>query len=236
MPSRLGLAMLFLASLLIFSVYLFPASLLLSRLDGVAVAGAPLRLQSITGTLWHGQAQWQWRQLSGGGSWRTDWRGVMPGVELAVSGPLSLQAWVGGTGSSLALEQASLSVSGQTLTLVEPRLRLAGTIDARELSVHFSDKAITEAAGQLAYTGGEASWAGQKSVVVPPLSGRIAPAPEGASLTISDQDGQLMAAGAVRGNLGEFKVFRAWAAEFGMSQGGNMDDVIFETSLPLWQK
>ncbi len=236
MPSRLGLATLFLASLLIFSVYLFPASLLLSRLDGVSVGGAPLRLSAINGTLWQGQAQWQWRQLAGLGSWSSDWHGLMPGLELSLAGPFSLDAWVGGTGSSLALEDANLSVPGEVLGMFEPRLRLAGRIDARELTVEFSDKAITEAAGVLAYTGGEASWAGQSTVLVPALNGEIVPNEDGATLTVTTADGRVMASGSVHGNLGKFAVFRAWAAEFGMSQGGAPDDVIFETSLPLWQE
>ena len=235
MPSRLRLALVFLASLLIFSVYLFPASLILSRLDGVRVAGSPLQLNAVSGRIWAGQVQWQWRQLSGTGQWQSDWRGLMPGLKLDIRGAFGLSGWIGGNGSTLMLQDAELSLPGATLSQIEPRLRLGGQVRARQLGFDFRDKAVTDASGMLSYTGGPASWANQNSVEVPALSGVVTPTQQGATLDVSSLAGQRMALGAINGNVAELKVLRAWAAEIGMSRGGALDDVIFETSLPLWQ-
>ena len=236
MPSLLRLALVFLASLLIFSIYLFPASLVVSRLDGVPIAGAPLQLKAVSGRLWEGQVQWQWRKLSGSALWQLDWHGLTPGVNLDVRGGIGLSAWVGGTGSSLTVEGGELTLSGASMSQVEPRLRLAGEVAARELAVEFRDKAITDASGQLSYTGGQASGSSQASVDVPALRGLISRTEQGASLEVSTLSDQRLAHGEIKGNVGEFTVLRAWAAELGLSRGGNLDDAIFQTSLPLWSK
>lgn len=236
MPSKVRLISLFLISLLVFAIHQLPASLVLSRLDGTLLGGRPLALKAVSGRIWQGRVQWQWQQLAGVSSWQMDWHGMMPGVQIESVGAFSLSGWLGASFSSLSLQGASLSLPGETISQVEPRLQMAGVVSARELGLHFSDKAITDAGGTLAYTGGDASWSRQAMVSVPALKGRLSPEPDGASLVITGDSGQQMAVGAIHDNVGEFKVFRAWAAAFGMSQGGSIDDVIFETSLPLWSK
>src|SRR5690606_35629444 len=119
----------------------------------------------------------------------------------------------------------------------QPQLKLAGRVTGRNLALTFRDKRVTDAAGELAYTGGRASWMTQKPVTVALLKGVIEPSDDGAAVTISDaSQGSVLAQGSIAGNIGALKVFRAWVMMLELSRGGAPEDVVFETSMPLWQQ
>lgn len=236
MPRKLWLALVFLISLTGWLLWLAPASLLTASLDGVTVGNAPLRLSAPQGSIWQGSAGWRWRELAGNLSWDMDWRGLVPGVQLGLAGGIEARGWLGGRPDDAALRDFSGTLGGAVLSRLLPKLQLEGTVSARGLSLSYSDKRVRDVAGRIAYTGGEASWARQSPVQVPPLTGELESTQEGFEVVVRTPRGQdPLALAAIQGNVGSLKVYRAWAAALGLSRGGAPGDVVFETSLPLWQ-
>lgn len=236
MLSKKWLVAVFLLSLLSFMVLLLPASLPASYADGMRIGRGTLQLDSVYGRWWRGQAVWRWQDLSGNLVWTIEWRGMTPGLDLAFNGSVRGEGWVGGTTSSTSVRDVRLSLSGETASRVVPGLRFGGTVSARGLSVTLDDRELTDATGQLVYTGGVAQWRSADPVTVPPLRGNIENTNTGARLTItSPEANDVLALAAVEGNKGRLTVYRAWPAVLGLSRGGDPGDVVFETSLPLWQ-
>lgn len=235
MPAKRWLIGVFLVSLVVFLVVGMPARLL-ARYVAPSLQASGITLASVGGTVWHGAAQWRWRQMAGTLGWDVDWDMLTPGLTLTVDGPLSLQGWLGVSPSAIRLRDASLALPGSTLGQWQPQLQLDGRILARDLSVTFSDKRLTDVAGRLAYTGGQGRWARQDPVMVPVLQGELVGTDQGALLDIKTDAGELMASASVSGNIGALKVYRAWVSQIGLSRGGADSDVVFETSLPLWQQ
>ncbi|MDF1780918.1 MAG: type II secretion system protein N [Alcanivoracaceae bacterium] len=236
MPAKKWLIGAFFISLVVFVVVTLPASFVLGRLNGLQLGSGRLSIESVGGSIWHGQTHWRWSSLSGDLLWQLKWQGLSPGVEVAVSGPLTLSGWVGGWSNALSLRDANLHLSGTFVSSLQPQLKFAGDIYAKNVSLKFRDKALTDAAGQFTYTGGLGSWAGQKQVMVPALNGELIQKDDGPSLLVKSESGTALGLLGVSENIGSIAVYRAWAGELGLSRGGDDADVIFETSLPLWQK
>lgn len=224
----------FLISLLVFLVVTLPAALLVGLLPPVNLAGQPLKLSAVQGSLWGGQTSWAWKRLSGTLSWQLDWRAGYPGVAFRALGAVPFSGWAAASADMLVVQELDLSLSAPMLRQFQPDLQLGGTISARGVSFTFRDKRITDASGALAYTGGDAQWRRDNAVVVPPLRGVIQQQALGPEVVIADDANALMAKAQIDNNIGALTVYRAWAVRLGLSQGGSADDVVFETSLPLW--
>jgi general secretion pathway protein N len=236
MPAKRWLIAVFLVSFLTFLIAGLPAALVV-QLVQKPLAASGVSVISASGTLWHGQGVWRWRDLRGQLGWELDWRGLRPGVTVDLEGPLALSGWVSGGPASVQLRDAELSMAGAMLERWQPQLKLGGRITGRNLGLSFRDKRVTDAAGELAYTGGQASWSTQKPVTVAPLKGVLESTDDGASLTVRDaSEGSLLAQGSIAGNIGALKVYRAWVMMLELSRGGAPEDVVFETSMPLWQQ
>ena len=236
MPAKRWLIATFLVSFLVFLVAGLPARLV-AQLAQQPLAASGVSIVSASGTLWHGQSVWRWRDMRGELGWELDWRGLTPGINIDLKGPLALSGWLSGGPASVQLRDAELSMAGAMLERWQPQLKLAGRITGRNLALSFRDKRVTDAAGELAYTGGQASWSTQKPVTVTPLKGVLEPTDDGAALTVRDaSDGSMLAQGSITGNTGALKVYRAWVMMLELSRGGAPEDVVFETSMPLWQQ
>src|SRR5690606_5341788 len=236
MPAKRWLIGAFLLSFLVCLVAGLPAALV-ARVAQQPLAASGVSIVSASGTLWHGQSVWRWRDVQGQVGWSLDWRGLRPGVNVDLKGPLMLSGWLSGGPASVELRDAELSMAGAALERWQPQLKLAGRVTGRNLALSFRDKRVTDAAGELAYTGGQASWSTQKPVTVAPLKGVLEPTGEGAALTIRDaSEGSVLAQGSITGNIGALKVYRAWVMMLELSRGGAPEDVVFETSMPLWQQ
>lgn len=236
MPAKRWLIAAFLVSFLTFLVAGLPAALV-AQLAQKSLAASGVSIVSVSGTLWHGQSVWRWRDMRGQLGWMLDWRGLQPGINVDLEGPLKLSGWLSGGPASIQLRDAELSMTGAVLERWQPQLKLAGRVTGRNLALSFTDKRVTDAAGELAYTGGQASWNTQKPVTVAPLKGVLEPTDDGAALTIRDAgEGSVLAQGSIAGNIGALKVYRAWVMMLELSRGGAPEDVVFETSMPLWQQ
>jgi len=226
----------FLISLFIFLVVTLPAALLVGSLPPVLLGGQPLQLSAVQGSVWNGQTSWAWNRLSGTLSWQLDWREGYPGVAFRALGAVSFSGWAVASTDMLMVRELDLSLSAPMLRQFQPDLKLGGTISARGVSFTFRDKRITDASGGLAYTGGDAQWRRDNAVVVPALRGVIQQQSLGPEVVIEDDANTVMAKARIDNNIGALTVYRAWAVRLGLSQGGSADDVVFETSLPLWSE
>lgn len=224
----------FLISLVVFLVCTLPAALLVGSLPPVHLAGQPLQFSAAQGSVWNGKASLAWKQLSGTLSWQLDWREGYPGVAFRTLGGVPSSGWAAASAETLLVRELDVSLSAPMLRQFQPDLQLGGTILAKSVSFTFRDKHITDASGSLAYTGGDAKWRRDDAVVVPPLRGVIKQQPLGPEVVIEDDASTMMARAKIDNNIGALTVYRAWAVRLGLSQGGSADDVVFETSLPLW--
>lgn len=225
----------FLLSLLIFLVCTLPAALAVRALPALQVGGQPVSFGAVQGSVWDGQLTWRWRRLAGAVSWQLSWRGGTPGVAFQTLGSLPASGWIGGA-DALKVRDLDFSLPASVVREAQPGLQLDGTISARGLSFTFANKRVTDAAGRLAYTGGEAQWRNESPVTVPALHGMITSLAQGAEIVVKDGDDSAMAVGRVEANIGSLSVYRAWTLRLGLSQGGDAADVVFETSLPLWSE
>lgn len=224
----------FLISLLVFLVCTLPAALLVGSLPPVRLAGQALQFSAAQGSVWNGQASWGWKRLSGALSWRLEWREGYPGVAFTALGAVPSSGWVAASGDALMVQGLDVSLSAPMIRQFQPDLQLGGTISAKSVSFTFRDKRIADASGSLAYTGGDAQWRRENAVVAPSLRGVIKQQSLGPEVVIEDDVNTIMAKAKIDNNIGALTVYRAWALRLGLSQGGSADDVVFETSLPLW--
>lgn len=224
-----------LGMLLVWLIWMAPAAPLLARLDGLPLAGAPLKVTFVHGTVWQGQAQWRWQQVGGALGWQLAWREWRPGVRLELDGDARLAGWVGPAAGGVLLRGAKASVPLALLSRVQPQLTAEGWVEVRDLSADLHRDRPVLRSGSAEYAGGQVSWAPGESARIPALSAVIDYQKPVSQLTVSDPQGVTLAVGELTEEMAAFRVYRAWPALLGMSQGGSPDDVVFETSRPLHQ-
>lgn len=219
--------------LLLWLIWMAPAAPLLARLDGLPLAGAPLRVSAVQGSIWNGQAQWRWQQEGGSLSWQLRWREWRPGVRLELRGDARLAGWVGPAVGGLLLRAGEASLPLALLSRLQPELAAEGWIEVQALSLDWHRDAPVLRAGTAHYGGGQVSWAAGQSAVIPPLEAAVVRQDGVSQLTVVDPQGVALALAELTADMATLRVFRAWPALLGLSQGGSPDDVVFETSRPL---
>jgi len=219
---------------LVWGVWLMPARLFLERLDGVALGPAELQISRIDGRIWQGSARWQWQQLSGALRWQTDWRGLTPGVALNLSGDIVASGWLGSSvGGDMDARNIDLAVPLAPFVAGLPNITASGVVSVRGLSLKWTDAGPVAAEGNLAYNGGDVSWAPGQGATLPPLQGTLLQDGEAALAQVYSPEGTLLADARLDREYAQLRVYRAWPALLGASQGGNLSDVVFETSQQL---
>ncbi|MDF1630848.1 MAG: hypothetical protein P1U78_13705 [Alcanivoracaceae bacterium] len=226
---------LLLLSVLVWVVWLIPAKPLVGPIDGVMLGQAPLRVARVEGRLWDGGASWQWQQLRGGLRWQVEWRGLVPGLEFSLTGDIVASGWLGSGGSGVDLRNVDLAAPLAPLIAGMPNISAEGNLSLRELSLQWSDKGPAGAQGNLGYTGGYVSWAADQGATLPPLQGTLRQEGAAAVVEVYSPEGELLADGALDRDNARLRVYRAWPALLGFSQGGSASDVVFETSQQLVQ-
>lgn len=220
-------------SVLVWAVWLMPAKPVLGPIDGIMLGQAPLKVSRIDGRLWDGSFRWQWQQLAGGLRWRVDWRGLVPGVELFVSGDVVASGWLGGGSGALDIRNLDAAVPLAPLIAGMPNISAQGTLSIRGLSLRWTRSGPVAAEGSLGYSGGDVSWAAGQGATLPPLHGMLRQQGDAALAEVYSPEGTLLADGRLDGGSAGLRVYRSWPALLGVSQGGNAADIVFETSQQL---
>lgn len=222
-----------LLSVLVWVVWLIPAKPLLEPVDGTMLGQAPLRVARVDGRLWDGSARWQWQRLGGTLRWQMDWRGPVPGVEFSVTGDIVASGWVGAGVSGLDLRNVDAAAPLAPFIAGMPNISAEGTVSVRGVSLEWTDSGPADAQGKLDYTGGYVSWAAGQGATLPPLQGILRQDGEMALVEVYSPEQVLLADGALQRDNARLRVYRAWPALLGFSQGGSASDVVFETSQQL---
>lgn len=235
MPRARWLVLLFLVVFLASLIATIPASLLVSQVPAVPVAGAPLALSAPTGTVWRGGAVIKWRKLQGALNWQLGLRGLSPGLSWTLDGDVRGHGWLSPGPGEKRIEVIEARVPASLIDHVSP-FTAEGSLGISGLVLALGEQSLVDAAGDLRYSGGRVSWSnGKGDALLPAISGKITRTDDGAVAQVTDDSGTLMMDARVREQLGEIKVYRAWPALLGVSQGGDPADVVFEASQPLWQ-
>ena len=209
-----------------------PASLVASRIPSLPVAGAPLFVGAASGTVWDGSVPLRWRQLNVELDWDLGFRGLTPGLTWSLGGSLKASGWLGGW-TETRVEISDGLVPAALIEHVSP-FRAEGTLTIDGLRLAVRDQRLVEAAGELRYSGGRAGWKSGETQV-PALLARIEEQPEGGVARVTDPSDTLLMEAGVQGERGFVRVYRAWPALLGVSQGGEPTDVVFESSQPIWE-
>ncbi len=238
MPRKWILALLFVASLMVFLVFLMPAAVLIERVPALRPGGAPLVLQSPRGPWWNGQVNWRWQQLQGVLDWQLDWHGLTPGLNIAArttSGPEArVKGWLGGTGQqNWSVEQLRLALPVAMVAERIPQGNADGRVDATIMGLALSDGQVEDARATLQYSGGTVTWGKGGSATVPVLQGKVSMEAAAPTLIVTDPDGQVLMNASLADGRFQLAVLRAWPQLLGVSQGGNADDVVFQMSQPF---
>jgi general secretion pathway protein N len=218
---------------LLWGVWLMPASPVLSRVDGVMLGSAPLQLARVEGRLWQGAARWRWQGMSGILRWRWERRGLTPGLRLDGSGDVLMSGWLGVSPRAVSLMEMNLAVPVAPFVVAMPNIQAEGSVSARDLTLRWNGQQAYGVSGRLGYTGGNLSWARGQSAQLPVLTGVLQQEGQAATLDVLSPEGTLLAQGRIENKVAVLRVYRAWPALLGVSQGGNPGDVVFEASQPL---
>ncbi|MCH8544797.1 MAG: type II secretion system protein N [Alcanivorax sp.] len=235
MPRLLTLTGVFVASLVIFLVWLMPAQPFVRKLDGVMLGEAPLQLHQIRGRIWQGEARWRWQGYRGELRWATRWRGLSPGLTLDVAGGgLELDGWAGVSPSAVTLRELALRVPLAEISrgMAEGQADGVVTGNIEHLRWHRRSGDVF-ASGALRYGGGQITWPPDGSARVPPLEGRLYTEDNVARLEIVDPQGTRLVDGEAGNGEAALRVYRAWPRLLGVSQGGSDSDVVFQVSQQL---
>lgn len=242
-----SLILLGLVSCLFFAVVLMPASLLW-RWAGSAVAGLPVTVERVGGTVWNGFLEARTQGVVSGPlqvKWDVQgWRLLLGEValELAVEGPryrLQGRSFWGLWGKGIAAVQGDVQAALLEQVLGDLGVSMSGAIQVQDLAVHFTGNRVGEATGQIAWSGGPVavrSGASPRPVDFPGVKG-----------VLSARDGDLIiAVSETRGNqpLGELsllpeqglagvKVLKRVLSLAGFEAPGEDDKVLLNLQQPL---
>ena len=220
-------------AVLVWALVMLPARTVLAPLNGVQLGPAALQLSGIEGRLWQGSARWQWQALSGGLRWDTSWRGLSFGADLTVSGDIVATGWLGAAPAGVTLADMDIVVPVAPLVQGMPNVSAEGLATVRGLDLQWWDGAPHGAQAVLSYSGGRVSWARGQGADIPVLSGSLRQDGEAAVFEVRSPDSVLLADGQLTKESARMRVYRAWPALLGVSQGGSPTDVVFETSQQL---
>lgn len=163
-----------------------PAAFVMQQVEGIVPQAAQtVKLQNVTGTVWHGQATLVAPGVTGAFSWQLQPLGLFRGAlpldvtyrDAALSLALTAEAGLGG-------EVALMGSGWADLKMLEPllkpnRIEVGGRVDVKALNLvaDLESQWLHAASGQLSWPGGAVSYpmgVDMQSTTLPPLSGTLA--------------------------------------------------------------
>lgn len=224
----------FTVSLLVWLVALMPAAVVVDSLPALRPGGAPLALSDARGRWWDGRVDARWREHTGGLSWTLDWRGLTPGVRLAmVSDDINAAGWLGARWGGWRLEQWRASLPVAPFSAEVPQGNADGSVELVLINLELAEGTVVDAKGTLNYSGGTVTWGRDGSARVPPLNGRLMMVNGAPELEVTGPNQQQLVHGRLDNQKLNVRVLRAWPQLLGVSQGGDPSDVVFSMSRPL---
>lgn len=225
----------FCVAFLFFVISMAPARLLIDRVPVISLPGGQLALSQPSGTVWRGAADWRWRHLQGQMAWTLGFGSLSPALDITLTGGLGFDGQLSGWSvQSLAVTIDDAEVPASLIEHVSP-FKAAGLVKADAIALRMEEGLLVSAQGELNYSGGEASWP-QGSKALPPLQAQLKTLEDGVQAQVFDDTKVLMMQASLQGNNGRVQVYRAWPMLLGVSKGGNPEDVVFETSSPVFQQ
>jgi general secretion pathway protein N len=220
-------------STFVWALWLLPARPLLTPLNGMMLASSVLQLSRIEGRLWQGSARWQWQGMAGGLRWDSGWRGTTFGADLFLSGDIVATGWAGGGPGVIDLRDLEAVVPVAPFVRAMPNVSADGMVSLRGVGLRLGRAGPEQARGALAYSGGRVDWSASQGAELPALSGALRQDGGAAVVEAFAPDGLLLADARLENEMAALRVYRAWPALLGVSQGGNPADIVFETSQQL---
>lgn len=234
MPRPGILITVFVVSFAAFAVWSMPAQLLLPHLPQPRLAGAAPQFDQARGRVWDGSVRWRWRERGGRLSWELDWRGLLPGAAVSLTGrDLDLAGWVGGLAGHLRLTGWRLDLPVAWIARFFERGDAGGRVTGRLRRLDWRDGKIAALRGRLRWSGGAVRWSPDGRAEVPPLEGRLFMQDGSARAEVTAPEGQRLASARAADGQLRLRVYRAWPILLGVSSGGSASDVVFEVSQPL---
>lgn len=234
MPRPLILVTVFVVSFLGFGLWSVPAEVLVSRVSGFPLGDARLELDQPRGRLWDGAARWRWRRLTGRVDWDLDWRGLTPGLQLALSGGgIELAGWLGGGSGRVRALDWQLDLPVSLIARHVDRGDAGGRLSGELRELHWRDRQMQALDGELRWSGGTVRWQPDGNADLPPLDGRLFMAEGTPRAEVTDPDGQQLADARIANGEAHLRVYRAWPMLLGVSGGGQASDVVLEVSQPV---
>lgn len=225
-----GLTTVFLIAFAVFLVALMPAAVITPLLSPPSDDDSSLPAPKLYGLWWNGQGQANWEGQSLDVTWRLDWRGLTPGLQLAVeSGQISAQGWAGADWGDWRLEQWQASIPVAVLNDFFPQGQADGQLDIALPLLSLAGTEIQDIQGTLNYSGGAVTLGPGMSRAVPAIQGDLAMQEGIPVLAVTGPDQQSLAQANLTGQTLTLEVFRALPALLEMSEGGDASDVVFST-------
>lgn len=229
-----GLILVFLLAFGVFLIALMPAAVMTPLLPAPATNDASLPTPKLYGLWWNGQGKAQWEGQRLGMTWRLDWRGLTPGLELAFeSGQMNATGWLGVDWGDWRLEHWQASIPIALLNDFLPQGQADGQLNISLSQLSLAGTEIRTIRGNLAYSGGNVTLGPGMERVVPAIEGTLEMEKGIPILTVTGPDQQSLAHANLTGKTLTLEVFRALPALLKMSEGGNATDVVFSTRQDL---
>lgn len=229
-----GLILVFLLAFGIFLVALMPAAVMTPLLPTPATENASLPPPKLYGLWWNGQGQAQWEGQQLDITWRLDWRGLTPGLELGFeSGQVNATGWAGADWGDWRFEHWQASIPIALLNDFLPQGKAEGQLDISLPQLSLTGTEISTISGKLAYSGGTVTLGPGMDRQVPAIDGKLEMEKGVPVLTVTGPDQQSLAHANLTGKTLTLEVFRALPALLEMSEGGNATDVVFSTRQDL---
>lgn len=222
------LLLVFVVGLAFWLVWYLPASVVVKRLPAMVVAGATLNLDDAVGRSWDGSADWRWRGHVGELTWRLNWHGWTPGVDVTLRGAgLNVSGWVTAGDNRFKARQLKLQLPLALLLDGQPAVSAGGVVGGQIATLAIAEGHITALKGTLHYTGGNGRWLRQ-SAILPAMQAQLSMQGDTAQLRITNTHKELLAQASVDAQqMAKLQIFRAFAVAVGMSNGaGNNSDAI----------
>ncbi|WP_083851699.1 type II secretion system protein N [Alcanivorax hongdengensis] len=189
---------------------------------------------TLYGLWWNGQGRMQWQGQSLDVSWRLDWHGLTPGIQLALqSGQVNARGWLGADWGSWRLEQWQASLPVNLLAPLFPQAQADGKLDIELSTLQLTGREIRAVRGQLQYSGGTVTLPQGMTTAVPAIHGDLTMEQQTPRLQLTGPDQQALAEATLEGKTLNLQVFRALPQLLDMSAAGNASEVVFRSRQPM---
>jgi len=180
----LAYSSLFLTSFVVFLVVLTPAAFLWEHgvKNRVDLRGLGVRVDTVTGTLWHGQALLNYQGVGGLLQWNIDAAGLLGlSVPLALElkthgGQAEIDVNAGVSQTEIVLRKLDFAADSLNTLLKRRRVTLDGEVFAKDFRLLLEDNKLVDASGRLSWSGGNIAYPVQRDIherLVPSFSGEI---------------------------------------------------------------